>query len=175
MFNFCWSGVRSGGFQHSSTRNQAGGCEQGGRGDQGEFSLVLFEGQIKNFELAELMIESISHLSSGDQWENWGDHSAGAGALSFKKTFAHPCFKILIGSFKILIFFYFSKVDVIISEPMGYMLLNERMLETFLHAKKFLKPGGRMFPSRCLRIFFDPNESWFFNNWASFGRKIVLI
>lgn len=33
-------------------------------------------------------------------------------------------------------------VDVIISEPMGYMLFNERMLETFLHAKKWLKPGG---------------------------------
>lgn len=32
-----------------------------------------------------------------------------------------------------------EKVDVIISEPMGYMLFNERMLETFLHAKKFLK------------------------------------
>ena len=43
-----------------------------------------------------------------------------------------------------------EQVDVIISEPMGYMLLNERMLETFLHAKKFLKPGGRMFPSRCV-------------------------
>lgn len=41
-----------------------------------------------------------------------------------------------------------EQVDVIISEPMGYMLLNERMLETFLHAKKFLKPGGKMFPSR---------------------------
>lgn len=34
-------------------------------------------------------------------------------------------------------------VDTIISEPMGYMLFNERMLETFLHAKKWLKPGGR--------------------------------
>ena len=31
-----------------------------------------------------------------------------------------------------------EQVDMIISEPMGYMLLNERMLETFLHAKKFL-------------------------------------
>ena len=40
------------------------------------------------------------------------------------------------------------KVDIIISEPMGYMLLNERMLETFLHAKKFLKPNGKMFPTR---------------------------
>ncbi|KAI0225889.1 Histone-arginine methyltransferase CARM1 [Lamellibrachia satsuma] len=38
-------------------------------------------------------------------------------------------------------------VDVIISEPMGYMLFNERMLETFLHAKKWLKPGGKMFPT----------------------------
>ena len=40
-----------------------------------------------------------------------------------------------------------EQVDVIISEPMGYMLFNERMLETYLHAKKWLKPGGRMFPT----------------------------
>jgi histone-arginine methyltransferase CARM1 len=37
-----------------------------------------------------------------------------------------------------------EKVDVIISEPMGYMLLNERMLETYLHAKKWLKPDGKL-------------------------------
>lgn len=36
-----------------------------------------------------------------------------------------------------------EKVDVIISEPMGYMLFNERMLESFLHAKKWLKPDGK--------------------------------
>jgi histone-arginine methyltransferase CARM1 len=30
---------------------------------------------------------------------------------------------------------------------MGYMLLNERMLESFLHAKKWLKPNGKLFPS----------------------------
>ena len=36
-----------------------------------------------------------------------------------------------------------EKVDIIISEPMGYMLFNERMLETYLHAKKWLKPGGK--------------------------------
>lgn len=35
-----------------------------------------------------------------------------------------------------------EKVDVIISEPIGYMLLNERMLESFLHAKYWLKPKG---------------------------------
>ena len=35
-----------------------------------------------------------------------------------------------------------EQVDTIISEPMGYMLFNERMLESYLHAKKWLKPGG---------------------------------
>ena len=35
-----------------------------------------------------------------------------------------------------------EKVDTIISEPMGYMLFNERMLESYLHAKKWLKPSG---------------------------------
>ena len=35
-----------------------------------------------------------------------------------------------------------EEVDTIISEPMGYMLFNERMLESYLHAKKWLKPGG---------------------------------
>ncbi|CAH1640810.1 unnamed protein product [Spodoptera littoralis] len=41
-----------------------------------------------------------------------------------------------------------ESVDVIISEPMGYMLYNERMLETYLHAKKWLKPNGNMYPTR---------------------------
>ena len=41
-----------------------------------------------------------------------------------------------------------EQVDIIISEPMGYMLFNERMLETYLHAKKWLKPGGKMFPTQ---------------------------
>ncbi|XP_078285609.1 histone-arginine methyltransferase CARM1 isoform X2 [Rhinoraja longicauda] len=38
-------------------------------------------------------------------------------------------------------------VDIIISEPMGYMLFNERMLESYLHAKKWLKPNGNLFPT----------------------------
>nr|CDS33492.2 histone arginine methyltransferase CARMER [Hymenolepis microstoma] len=36
-----------------------------------------------------------------------------------------------------------ESVDVIISEPMGYMLYNERMLETYVHARKFLAPQHR--------------------------------
>ncbi|XP_013769807.1 histone-arginine methyltransferase CARM1-like [Pundamilia nyererei] len=38
-------------------------------------------------------------------------------------------------------------VDVIISEPMGYMLVNERLMENFLFARRWLKPNGVMFPS----------------------------
>ncbi|XP_031707989.1 histone-arginine methyltransferase CARM1-like [Anarrhichthys ocellatus] len=38
-------------------------------------------------------------------------------------------------------------VDVIVSEPMGYMLLNLKLMESFLHAKKWLRPNGLMFPS----------------------------
>ncbi|GCB68612.1 hypothetical protein scyTo_0010422 [Scyliorhinus torazame] len=37
-----------------------------------------------------------------------------------------------------------EQVDIIISEPMGYMLFNERMLESYLHAKKWLKPNGEI-------------------------------
>lgn len=40
-----------------------------------------------------------------------------------------------------------SQVDILISEPMGMALLNERMLESYVHARKFLKPGGTMFPT----------------------------
>lgn len=34
-------------------------------------------------------------------------------------------------------------VDVIVSEPIGYMLLNVRLMENFLYARKWLKPNGR--------------------------------
>lgn len=41
-------------------------------------------------------------------------------------------------------------VDIIISEPLGNYLLHERMLETYIIARdKFLKPNGRMFPTRA--------------------------
>lgn len=40
-----------------------------------------------------------------------------------------------------------QKVDVIVSEPIGHMLYNDRMMETFLHAKKWLAEGGKMYPS----------------------------
>jgi len=40
-----------------------------------------------------------------------------------------------------------AQVDVLVSEPMGTLLVNERMLETYLYARnRYLKKGGRMFP-----------------------------
>jgi hypothetical protein len=44
-----------------------------------------------------------------------------------------------------------QQVDVLVSEPMGTLLVNERMLETYIIARdRFLKPGGKMFPVRHL-------------------------
>eukprot|EP01038_Epipyxis_sp_PR26KG_P010053 gene10053-13513_t len=41
-----------------------------------------------------------------------------------------------------------EKVDIIVSEPIGFLLVHERMLESYIIARdKFLKPGGLMFPS----------------------------
>lgn len=49
--------------------------------------------------------------------------------------------------------------DILISEPLGTFLLNERMLETYVIARdKFLKQGGKMFPSSahfCISPFYD--------------------
>ena len=52
-----------------------------------------------------------------------------------------------------------EKVDVIISEPMGFFLVHERMLESYITARdRFLKPDGLMFPTTgtmFLSVFSD--------------------
>ena len=48
-----------------------------------------------------------------------------------------------------------EKVDVIISEPMGIALVNERMLESFIHARKWLQPSGKMFPT-TMTMYYSP-------------------
>lgn len=41
-------------------------------------------------------------------------------------------------------------VDIIVSEPMGYFLLNEQMLQSYLWASQhYLKPGGMLFPAEA--------------------------
>eukprot|EP00193_Tetraselmis_chui_P010032 CAMPEP_0177786342 /NCGR_PEP_ID=MMETSP0491_2-20121128/20865_1 /TAXON_ID=63592 /ORGANISM="Tetraselmis chuii, Strain PLY429" /LENGTH=367 /DNA_ID=CAMNT_0019307533 /DNA_START=301 /DNA_END=1404 /DNA_ORIENTATION=- len=49
-----------------------------------------------------------------------------------------------------------EKVDIIISEWMGYYLLRESMLDSVLLARdRFMKPGGAMYPSHA-RMFYAP-------------------
>ena len=49
-----------------------------------------------------------------------------------------------------------EKADLIISEPMGTLLLNERMVESFVVARdRFLSEEGRMFPSKST-IYLSP-------------------
>jgi protein arginine N-methyltransferase 1 len=44
----------------------------------------------------------------------------------------------------------FPKVDIIISEWMGYFLLYESMLDTVIYARdKYLTPGGLIFPDKA--------------------------
>lgn len=44
----------------------------------------------------------------------------------------------------------FPKVDIIISEWMGYFLLYESMLDTVLYARdRYLAPGGKIFPDKA--------------------------
>lgn len=41
-----------------------------------------------------------------------------------------------------------GQVDVLVSEPIGTFLFNERMIESYLCARdRFLKPGGKMYPN----------------------------
>lgn len=41
-----------------------------------------------------------------------------------------------------------EKADILISEPMGTLLVNERMLESYIISRdRFLNPNGKMFPS----------------------------
>lgn len=76
-----------------------------------------------------------------------------------------------------------EKVDVIISEPMGVVLVHERMLESYIIArKKFLKPNGLMYPSRgniYVSVFSDQalydsqyNKCLFWNNNSFYGFDI---
>ena len=51
-----------------------------------------------------------------------------------------------------------KKVDIIISEWMGYFLLYEAMLDSVLWARdRYLKPGGKMLPDRA-QLFIAPIE-----------------
>jgi type I protein arginine methyltransferase len=56
-----------------------------------------------------------------------------------------------------------DKVDIIISEWMGYFLLYESMLDSVLFARdKWLRPGGLMMPDRAkLVVGLIEDESYY--------------
>ncbi|CRL04396.1 CLUMA_CG017482, isoform A [Clunio marinus] len=59
-----------------------------------------------------------------------------------------------------------DKVDIIISEWMGFYLLHEGMLDSVLLARdRFLKPGGLLFPDRAILYCSPCNLPTHFDNW----------
>lgn len=77
-------------------------------------------------------------------------------------------------------------VDIIVSEPIGVLLVHERMLETFVKARmKFLRPGGLMFPgaaSISLCPFSDPvlfteqqHKTTFWNGQNYYGVDVSVL
>lgn len=79
-----------------------------------------------------------------------------------------------------------KSVDVIVSEPLGTILFNERMLESYVIARnKFLKPGGKMYPSEaylCIAPFYDDrlyneqlNKAVFWNNVSFYGINLTAL
>lgn len=68
-----------------------------------------------------------------------------------------------------------QSVDVLISEPMGTLLVNERMLETYLYARDhFLKQGGRMFPVRCCTTYLDQGCAKLGSNEISESSALIV-
>merc|ERR1711988_1428923 len=63
-----------------------------------------------------------------------------------------------------------EKVDVIVSEWMGYFLLYETMLPSVIHARdKWLKPEGALFPDEA-NIFLAPfTDSETDDRWISYN------
>jgi len=68
-----------------------------------------------------------------------------------------------------------EKVDVLVSEPIGTFLFNERMIESYLVARdRFLKPGGKMFPNvgtLCVAPFSDAMLHYEQSNKDSFWKN----
>jgi histone-arginine methyltransferase CARM1 len=78
-----------------------------------------------------------------------------------------------------------EKVDVLVSEPIGTFLFNERMIESYLYARdRFLKPGGKMFPNvgnLCIAPFSDTmlhweqqNKNGFWKNTSFYGLDLTV-
>lgn len=74
-----------------------------------------------------------------------------------------------------------DKVDIIISEWMGYCLLYESMLNTVIYARdKYLAPGGKLFPDHCNMFIaaiedgeYKEEKISFWDNVYGFDMKVI--
>ena len=84
-----------------------------------------------------------------DEGQRLGGCVLGAGCEWWRC--AHPCAsadKVIILEGRVEEVDVPEKVDIIISEPIGFVLVHERMLECYVAARnRFLKPGGLMMPT----------------------------
>lgn len=61
-----------------------------------------------------------------------------------------------------------EKVDILVSEPIGTFIFNERMIESFLYARDmFLKPGGSLYPNRCCLFLAPFSDANLYNDYAN--------
>ncbi|KAL4233341.1 Protein arginine N-methyltransferase 3 [Mactra antiquata] len=66
-----------------------------------------------------------------------------------------------------------DKVDIIISEWMGYFLLFESMLDSVLYARaKFLKPDGVVYPDRCNISICAINDLTLYNKHVKYWENV---
>lgn len=61
-----------------------------------------------------------------------------------------------------------EKVDIIVSEPIGFLLVHERMIETYITAReRFLKPQGLMMPTTGSILLCPFSDDVLYKDYAS--------
>lgn len=61
-----------------------------------------------------------------------------------------------------------EQVDIIVSEPLGFFLVHERMLEALVRARdRFLRPGGRVFPTAASLYVLPVTDAPLWNEQAA--------
>jgi type I protein arginine methyltransferase len=66
-----------------------------------------------------------------------------------------------------------EKVDIIVSEWMGYCLLYEGMLDSVLYARdRYLSPTGLMVPSHCTLVMSTLHDPEYINDHISFWKEV---
>lgn len=64
-----------------------------------------------------------------------------------------------------------ERVDVIISEPIGFLLVHERMIESYVTARdKFLKPDGLMMPTNGSIVFSPMTDEYLYMEQVNKGQ-----